>query len=280
MSLLDRMLASPTLGCALPHRGFVRYRQARAEAGGVPLVLLHGIGSGSGSWIEQLQCEALGHVLAWDAPGYADSTSLKVEQPVADDYAQVLWAWLDELSIQRVHLVGHSLGCIMAAGAAKLQAHRVQSLTLLSPAQGYGTAGVQVREKKTHDRLQALANLGLVQMAAQRAPRLLSEAANQEQIALAMHLMSHLNEGGYTQATHLLGHADIRAELKAFRGQSQAPIRVACGAKDVITPLAACQALASELYAPCLTLQAAGHLCAIEAAHAVSDYLLAITQQG
>lgn len=280
MSLLDRMLASPTLGCALPYRGFVRYRQAHAEAGGVPLVLLHGIGSGSGSWIMQLKCEALGHVLAWDAPGYADSTSLKVAHPVADDYAQVLWAWLDELSIQRVHLVGHSLGCVMAAGAAKLQAHRVQSLTLISPAQGYGTASVQVREKKTHDRLQALADLGMAQMAAQRAPRLLSDTASQEQIALATYLMSHLNEGGYTQATHLLGAADIRAELRAFRGQSQAPIRMVCGAQDVITPLSACQALASALQVNCQVLPEAGHLCAIEAAYAISDYLITNTKQG
>jgi pimeloyl-ACP methyl ester carboxylesterase len=280
MSLLDRMLASPTLGCALPHRGFVRYRQAREHAGGVPLVLLHGIGSGSGSWTLQLQCEALGHVLAWDAPGYADSTALKVEHPVADDYAQVLWAWLDELSIHRVHLVGHSLGCIMAAGAAKLQAHRVQSLTLLSPAQGYGAASVQEREKKTQDRLQALADLGLAQMAAQRAPRLLSENASKEQIALATHLMSHLNEGGYSQATHLLGAADIRAELQAFRGRSQAPIRVACGAQDLITPLAACQALAWAFQANCQVLPETGHLCAIEAAYAVSDYLITTIQQG
>ena len=280
MSLLDRMLTSPTLGCALPHQGFVRYRQARAEVGDVPLVLLHGIGSGSGSWIEQLQCDALGHVLAWDAPGYADSTALKVAQPTAADYGQVLWAWLDQLGMKQVHLVGHSLGCIMAAGAAKLQAHRVRTLTLLSPAQGYGTAPLDVRLQKTQERLQAVAQMGLQKMAEQRAPRLLSSKASSEQIALATHLMSHLNEGGYSQATHLLGYADIRADLDAFRQHSAAPIRVACGEHDVITPLAACQALAAHLQAPCQTLQAAGHLCAIEAAQALTDYLLTISQQG
>ncbi len=280
MSLLDRMLASPTLGCALPHQGFVRYRQARAEVGGVPLVLLHGIGSGSGSWTLQLQHAALGHVLAWDAPGYADSTALKVEQPTAADYGQVLWAWLDQLGVDQVHLVGHSLGCIMAAGAAKLQAHRVRTLTLLSPAQGYGTAPEAVREKKTQERLQAMAELGLQKMAAQRAPKLLSTEASSEQLALAIHLMSHLNEGGYAQATQLLAQADIRGDLAAFQQHSTAPIRVACGTRDVITPPQACQALASSLNAPYTDFSAAGHLCAIEASLAVSDYLLLTSQQG
>jgi pimeloyl-ACP methyl ester carboxylesterase len=275
----------PTQGVALPFRGFIRYRELNGVRSHLisedsqnkwdltPFILLHGIGSGSGSWIHQLSDENLGRVLAWDAPGYADSTALKMDEPAAKDYAQVLWAWLDALQINEVHLVGHSLGAIMAASAARLQPGRVKALSLLSPAQGYGNAPEQVRHKKRDERLQAMAQLGLQKMAEQRAPRLLSAQAEDEQIALATHMMSHLNELGYTQATQMLSSADIRADLQAFRAASPASIQVACGEQDVITPPQACRDLAAFIHAPYAPLPGAGHLCALQAPQAVSNIL-------
>jgi pimeloyl-ACP methyl ester carboxylesterase len=274
MTLLERLQAMATQGVALPFRGFIRYREligVRSQL--IPTILLHGIGSGSGSWLHQLTDQSLGRVLAWDAPGYADSAPLKVQEPAAADYAQVLWAWLDALSIQEVHLVGHSLGCIMAAAAARLQPARVKALTLLAPAQGYGTATQAVRIEKRNERMQAMAQLGLQTMAEQRAPRLLSQAASAEQIELATHMMSRLNEGGYTQAAYMLSEADIRADLQAFKQQSTAPIRIACGDQDVITPPTACEELAHFLQVPYITLAGAGHLCALQAAAPISQLL-------
>ncbi len=279
MSLLDRANSYPTLGSALPFNGFVRYKQARSGASGTPMVLLHGIGSGSGSWIEQLCDASLGHVIAWDAPGYADSTPLNISHPQAQDYAHVLWAWLDEMNIRHVHLVGHSLGCIMAAGAARQQAARVASLTLLAPAQGYGVAIEAIRHQKSQERLQAMAELGLQKMAEQRAPRLLSPSASSDHLELAISMMSRLNEGGYTQATHLLSQADIRSDLVQWRQISQAPIQVACGEHDVITPPAACRNLAASIDAPYAQVPGAGHLCALEAAQHVAELLQSMLEK-
>jgi pimeloyl-ACP methyl ester carboxylesterase len=271
-TLLERMQAMPTQGVALPFRGFIRYRELNGVRSHlIPIILLHGIGSGSGSWLHQLSDESLGHVLAWDAPGYADSSPLKMAEPAAADYAQVLWAWLDALHIKEVHLVGHSLGCIMAASAARLQPARVKALSLLAPAQGYGPAPAAVREKKRDERLQAMAQLGLQKMAEQRAPRLLSPQADAEQIELATHMMRRLNEGGYTQATQMLSNADIRADLLAFKSASSAPIQVACGSSDVITPPAACRELAKFIQTPYTDLPGAGHLCALQAPQAISQ---------
>jgi pimeloyl-ACP methyl ester carboxylesterase len=276
MSLLEQLERMPTLGVALPWQGFVRYRASGTELkkGVIPTVLLHGIGSGSGSWLCQLQDQQLGAVLAWDAPGYADSSALKSAEPEASDYARVMWAWLDTLDITQVHLVGHSLGCIMAASAARLQASRVKALTLLAPAQGYGPASAEVQQKKRDERNQAVALLGMQKMAEQRAPRLLSKQARAEHLALATDMMSRLNPGGYAQATHMLSLADIRADLAAFRSVSKVPIQVACGDEDVITPPEACRDLAQWLHAPYTSLPGAGHLCAIEAAQALQSLLI------
>jgi pimeloyl-ACP methyl ester carboxylesterase len=190
VTLLAQLQALPTQGVALPWQGFVRFRQAGPALGdgSTQMVLLHGIGSGSGSWLQQLS-QAQQPMLAWDAPGYADSSALKTLEPEAAEYARVLWAWLDALKIERVHLVGHSLGCIMAASAARLQPARIERLSLLAPAQGYGTAPEALRIKKRDERLEAMAQLGLQKMAAQRAPRLLSQQAHPEQIELATHMM-------------------------------------------------------------------------------------------
>ena len=92
------------------------------EAGdGSPLVLLHGIGSNSGSWQNQLAVlSGQFRVLAWDAPGYGESTPLDMPQPDAQDYADALDAFLDAMQIPECCLVGHSLGTLMAAAFASL----------------------------------------------------------------------------------------------------------------------------------------------------------------
>jgi len=117
--------------------GAIGYRRA-GEGRGAPLVLLHGIGSGSGSWVRQLEAlSPVREVLAWDAPGYGQSTPLPMAQPQARDYAERLWQWLDALQVHApVCLVGHSLGALMVASAARLQPARVTRVVLLSPARG------------------------------------------------------------------------------------------------------------------------------------------------
>jgi pimeloyl-ACP methyl ester carboxylesterase len=259
-----------------------RYRVAGvASATALPVVLLHGIGSGSASWVVQLDGAAAQggpQVLAWDAPGYADSTPLPALQPGAQDYGQRLWDWLDALGVHQVRLVGHSLGCIMAAGAARLQPGRIASLTLLAPAQGYARASEAVRTRKRDERLQALASHGAAGLAALRGPALLSPHATAQQVALAVHLMSQLHTAGYTQATHLLAHADITADLQAFSAASGAALTVACGALDTITPAGACQALAQSVGGHYVPLGNVGHLCALEAGAAVNA-LLGLAQE-
>jgi pimeloyl-ACP methyl ester carboxylesterase len=257
------------------------YREAGSlQSTPVPLVLLHGIGSGSASWVCQLeaaQSQQRAHVVAWDAPGYAYSSPVCSVEPLAHEYGQRLWDWLDALGMTQVHLVGHSLGCIMAASAARLQPHRVTALTLLAPALGYGSASEVVRNQKRSDRLQALAAHGAEKMAQLRGPALLSPHAPPEQVALAVHMMSQIQTAGYIQATHLLAQADITADLHAVRSASRLPITVACGELDNITSAPACRALAQAVGAHYVALGDAGHLCALEASAAVNS-LLGLTQ--
>lgn len=253
--------------------GRVQYRQAGPEDAVRTCVLLHGIGSGSASWLAQLEAASVSadtQVLAWEAPGYGESHAMPAAQPLAADYAQRIWAWLDAIEVDGVvTLVGHSLGAIMAASAATLQPKRVHQLVLLAPAQGYGAASQTLRAQKRDDRLRLLDSLGPAGMAQQRAHAMLSAHASPDQLAFVRSVMAQVHVDGYTQATHLLAHADLLADLKQWTGR----VLVASARADAITPAASCQNVAHACHVPWHDLGEAGHACPLEAAAAVNALL-------
>ena len=256
--------------------GQVAYRSAGTE--GQPLwILLHGIGSASGSWLAQLQAaQGLGvRILAWDAPGYGQSTPVQPDQPKASDYAARLWAWLDALGSGPVHLVGHSLGCLMASAAAQAQPERVKHLWLLAPAAGYGLADPQVRARKLQERLEKLQTLGPAGMAAQRASAMLSPAASAEQLAWVEHTMAQVIPAGYTQASQMLAGDDLASYLIGLA----CPVDVACGQVDRITPAQGCAELAARLGLPFHLLGEVGHACPLEAAERVNDLMFTTSSE-
>lgn len=271
MTPLEALALYPLRSTALPGGLRVSHREA-GMAAGVTHVLLHGIGSASGSWVRQLD-RARGlplRVLAWDAPGYGGSDPVKADWPRASDYADRLWAWLDALGVHTpVTLVGHSLGALMAARAAVQAPQRVQRLVLLSPAAGYGNAEPAVREQKLRDRLATLERLGPQGMAQARAAAMLSPGAPAELVDAVRDSMAQVIPAGYTQAARLLAHGTLVADL----AQLQCPLAVASGNADGITTPAACQAVALAGGVAWNDLGSVGHACPLEAPGPVNALL-------
>jgi pimeloyl-ACP methyl ester carboxylesterase len=247
-------------------------RQAFRECGAGPaIVLLHGIGSGSASWLEVAQ--ELGQsarVIAWDAPGYGDSTPLRSLAPDASDYAERLLQLLDALGIQRCVLVGHSLGAITAtAFASGVQQQRISRLVLISPAQGYGHPSRALqRQEVRHKRLRALEQLSIQQMAEQRSPYMLSPAASPKALAWVRWNMARLNPDGYRQAIELLCSDDLLRHPPLSM-----PCEVHCGEADGITAPESCLTLAKALGATFNLIADAGHASPIEQPYVVAGRL-------
>ncbi|HEY2604838.1 alpha/beta fold hydrolase [Paraburkholderia sp. RL18-103-BIB-C] len=258
-----RLARFPAQQVALASQRVLSYREAgSADSDALPLVLLHGIGSGAASWVQQF--DVLGasrRVLAWDAPGYGASTPVAAGSPVAGDYATVLKDWLDALGIERCVLVGHSLGAIIAGAFATAYQRRVAGLLLLSPAGGYGAASAEVRETKRDQRLAMLKELGAQGLAEKRSANMLSAHASDEARVWVRWNMSRVIQHGYAQATHLLANADLAADLARYTGR----VNVVVGADDTITPPAACERLAQAARTPLQVVPHAGHAGYIEA---------------
>ncbi|HKT64485.1 MAG TPA: alpha/beta fold hydrolase [Burkholderia sp.] len=258
----------PEQRCAAGAAGTIGYREAGAgEAGArhagraLPVVLLHGIGSGAASWVCQL--DTLGasrRVLAWDAPGYGVSTPVHGASPAAADYAASLNAWLEALGIERCVLVGHSLGAIIAGGLSRVMPARIAGLLLISPAGGYGSAPAETRDTRRDARLAMLEELGPAGLAEQRSGNMLSGFASEDARAWVRWNMARIVPAGYAQATHLLANADLASDLAGFRGRAA----VAVGANDAITPPAACERIAAAVHVGLQVIPQAGHAGYVE----------------
>ncbi|MGQ7815009.1 alpha/beta fold hydrolase [Metapseudomonas furukawaii] len=266
MNMAQTRIPTPRLQQCFPERLVTVADGARVairECGQGPVVvLLHGIGSGSASWLHCAQRLAEGNrVIAWDAPGYGLSTPLPQARPKAVDYAARLEALLVALGVERCLLVGHSLGALMAtAYAAGQGAQRVARLVLISPARGYGAeaqreTGLRVRQQ----RLDNLERLGIDGMASERTSRLLGRNPSEDALAWVRWNMARLNPAGYRQAVELLCGDDLLGY-----GRPAMPCEVHCGEDDAITSPEACGAIARGLDAPFSLIPAAGHASPIE----------------
>ncbi|MBB5406819.1 MULTISPECIES: alpha/beta fold hydrolase [unclassified Paraburkholderia] len=262
-ALEARLTRYPAQQGSLAVQRVLSYREVdRAGHDALPLVLLHGIGSGAASWVEQF--DALGatrRVLAWDAPGYGASSPVAAASPVAQDYAVVLKEWLDALGIERCVLVGHSLGAIVAGAFAAAHPRYLAGLLLLSPAGGYGAAAPEVRDAKRDQRLAMLNELGPQGLANTRSANMLSVHASDDARAWVRWNMSRVMPHGYAQATHLLANADLAADLARYDGR----VNVAVGAEDTITTPEACEKIALAARTRLQTVPRAGHAGYIEA---------------
>lgn len=233
------------------------------------IVLLHGIGSGSGSWAAVMAPLATaGHrVIAWDAPGYGGSAPLGNPAPLAQDYAVALEALVRGLELEAcgpITLVGHSLGALIASGTAARAAIDVRTLVLASPAHGYGKAEPELRERKYRERIDALDQLGIAGMAEKRSAALVAPGSSEAVIGAVRANMVLASDGGYRQSAHLLAFDDTRTHLRTIAAARRCRAGVVCGSLDTVTPPKGARALAAEFGLPYREIDGIAHALYVE----------------
>ncbi|MGF1561667.1 MAG: acetoin dehydrogenase dihydrolipoyllysine-residue acetyltransferase subunit [Geminicoccaceae bacterium] len=113
--------------------GRVRYLKV-GEGDAVPVLFVHGFGGDLNNWM--FNQEALAEdraTYAIDLPGHGGSTKHVGEGKLAV-LSEAVLAFMGALSIEKAHLVGHSMGGAVALEVASKAPDKAASVTLLAPA--------------------------------------------------------------------------------------------------------------------------------------------------
>lgn len=237
----------------------LRVASAGEGGAGAPALLLHGFGGDLDNW--QLVMEGLAAdrpVFALDLPGHGESDK-RAPDPSPTGLARVILAAMDALSLERAHLVGHSLGAAIALALAAEAPARVLSLSLVAPA-GLGDLNADyikgfLEARRAKD-MQAVARLLFHD--AEMATRELAETL------VKAKRLDGVEETLAAIAASLLG--DGLSRTPGDLAAAQAPVLIVLGASDQVAGAPA----ASPAGVRVETLQGAGHMPHLEQASAVS----------
>jgi len=94
-----------------------------------PIVFVHGVGLDSKIWDPQIKFFKNYNTLVYDLPGHG-KTPLDKPSLQFDDYIKQLFGLINELNFKKIHLVGFSLGALIARHFASRYCDKLNSLIL------------------------------------------------------------------------------------------------------------------------------------------------------
>lgn len=101
---------------------------------GPTLLMLHGFAANKDVWLKQMeQLSPNFHVIAPDLPGWGESTRVDNASYNIDAQASRLQAFVQALNLQKVVLIGHSMGGAIAGVFAAEHPEHVAELVLIDP---------------------------------------------------------------------------------------------------------------------------------------------------
>jgi 3-oxoadipate enol-lactonase len=236
---------------------------------GDALLFLHGVGSDKSVWDRQLAYFApRWRAVALDYPGYGETELPERELQRADIAAYVFGA-LDALGIGAAHVVGLSMGGVIALEMALQAPARLRSLVLADTFAWHPDSAAIMERMRG-----ALASLTMRAFAEQRVDVLLGPGAAPELRAEVIETMARIDKRAYAWASAAVWTPDYRAELARIA----LPALVLVGEHDRPTPPALSEALQAGLPNARLQIIAgAGHIANIDRPaafnRAVEDFL-------
>ena len=186
-------------------------RQSGVEEPGIPVLCLHGIGGDHTSFADQLAQLGERRVIAWNMPGYGGSDPM-VQMDFAALSGAVI-ALLDELGIEDVHLVGQSIGGMIAQEVAISVPTRVASLGLIATTPAFGGRDDSFKQAFVTVRLGPLdAGVDMATMAEQAIPAIIGPSASADMRQIAVDAMGRIDETAFRQVISCLVTFNRRAD--------------------------------------------------------------------
>lgn len=238
--------------------------------GGDAALLIHGLGGTSNTWTPLLP--ALSHFTAVriDLPG--SGRSHKVEGALSiDKFVQACLRVLSSRNIERVHVLGHSLGTIVAAHLAAREPKIVRSLALFGPLLAPPDAArpnIKARADKARGEgvagMQAIADT-LVQAATSAE----TKAKRHAVVAYVRELLMRQDPDGYARTCEALAEAQP-ADTAAIT----CPTILVTGDEDGVAPPQSVRAMGDKIAGSQVeVLKGCGHWTPLEKADECNEIL-------
>ena len=241
--------------------------------GTTTVLMLHGIGGSRFAFAHQMRplADAGFHAVAWDMPGYGHS--LVVDPYSFETLAEECLELIDVLDAERLVLVGHSMGGMVAQEVAARAPERVDALVLAGTSAAFGKADGEWQRAFVAERTAPLAaGRSMAELAAELIPSMVSADATDRSRAEAIGVMAHVPPQSYRLALQALVGFDRRAALASLA----MPVLLIAGADDRNAPPAVMAGMAERIpHAAYVCLDRCGHLMPFEQPDAFNDALLA-----
>lgn len=234
--------------------------QRQGESGDA-LIFLHGIGGGASNWLPQLSFFGEHfQAIAWNMPGYSDSPP--VPSLTFAVLADALERLMDALKISQTHLVGHSMGGMVAQEFMVQRQDRVKSLVLYATTPAFGKPDGKWQQEFVNQRLQAL-NAGgtMADVVGRMMDNLLGDNPDPQASKLARSSIGDCSPETYRKSLECLVTFERRANLPNI----SIPTLLLSGEKDTAAPAPIVEKMASKIpQAHYHCVPHAGHLIHLE----------------
>jgi pimeloyl-ACP methyl ester carboxylesterase len=239
---------------------------------GTPVVLVHGFPFDRSIWsaqLEELSDEA--RVIAIDLPGFGESEPLGEEEASIDGYADAIARLAGETGLDRLVIVGHSMGGYVALAFARRHPEMLAGLGLVCTRPGPDTE--QARQGR-YTMIENVRDKGAQAVVDAMLPRLLSSSTREEQPGVEEQTREVMLRQGSDGIIAALQAMASRPDSSPMLAQIEVPTAVIGGADDAIIPAAEEDLMAATIPgATQLRIDGAGHMPMLEQPERLNEAL-------
>ncbi len=215
---------------------------AASGSGTDTIVCLHGIGGSARSFHHQMGAFPNHRVIALNLPGYQGS-DVRLSPPTFAHQSERLATAIDQIG-GPVHLVGQSIGGMIALEHAVRRADQVKSLTLVATTPRFGARDDSFKTAFLKARLDPLdQGQSMAEMAALTAPHLVGSAASMAEIKHIETTLATVPEATWRDILHCLVSFDRADDLANLT----CPSLIVAGDEDRNAPAKTMQKMAAAM---------------------------------
>ncbi|MFT5894830.1 MAG: 3-oxoadipate enol-lactonase [bacterium] len=225
------------------------------------LICLHGIGGNDASFLPQsIALSDQFRIIAWNMPGYAGSQSLEMQ--TFETLSESLHNLLQSLNVGPVHLVGQSIGGMIAQEFAHRHSELVKSLVLIATTSAFGGRDESFKQAFLQARLKPLdEGKSMAELATETVPIITGSKVTETVSNAAIKSMSAVPINTYRQILKCLITFNRREEFANI----QCPVCLIAGSEDTNAPAITMKKMSDKLPdSEYHELQGGGHLVNIE----------------